>query len=222
MKGCVSVARITMQELADSLGTSRITVWKALTNRPGVSDTLRAEIQHKAQELGYYAAERTAHAQPQRTFSVVVARPESSAFWMQIIHYAAKELALHGINLMYTYMPALYRPGYELPASLEGGAVGGFIVLNIYDQELLRLLSKSPLPKVFLDTIPAMPERALGGDLLIIEAVPAYAISPRACWTAAIAGWALWATSTMPRPTWTATAAFWMRTPRTALRPIPH
>ena len=42
MKGCVSVARITMQELADSLGTSRITVWKALTNRPGVSDTLRA------------------------------------------------------------------------------------------------------------------------------------------------------------------------------------
>ena len=169
MKGCVSVARITMQELADSLGTSRITVWKALTNRPGVSDTLRAEIQHKAQELGYYAAERTAHAQPQRTFSVVVARPESSAFWMQIIHYAAKELALHGINLMYTYMPALYRPGYELPASLEGGAVGGFIVLNIYDQELLRLLSKSPLPKVFLDTIPAMPERALGGDLLIIE-----------------------------------------------------
>ena len=45
MKGCVSVARITMQELADSLGTSRITVWKALTNRPGVSDTLRAEIQ---------------------------------------------------------------------------------------------------------------------------------------------------------------------------------
>ena len=76
MKGCVSVARITMQELADSLGTSRITVWKALTNRPGVSDTLRAEIQHKAQELGYYAAERTAHAQPQRTFSVVVARPE--------------------------------------------------------------------------------------------------------------------------------------------------
>lgn len=169
MKGCVSVARITMQELADSLGTSRITVWKALTNRPGVSDTLRAEIQHKAQELGYYAAERTAHAQPQRTFSVVVARPESSAFWMQIIHYAAKELALHGINLMYTYMPALYRPGYELPASLEGGAVGGFIVLNIYDQELLRLLSKSPLPKVFLDTIPAMPECALGGDLLIIE-----------------------------------------------------
>ena len=69
-----------MQELADSLGTSRITVWKALTNRPGVSDTLRAEIQHKAQELGYYAAERTAHAQPQLTFSVVVARPESSAF----------------------------------------------------------------------------------------------------------------------------------------------
>ena len=164
------MSKPTMQDLAEALGVSRITVWKALTNRPGVSDKLRRQVQATAAQMGYAQSERTVLSdQSRRTFSVVVSRPESSAFWMQIIHYAAKELALHGINLMYTYMPALYRPGYELPASLEGGAVGGFIVLNIYDQELLRLLSKSPLPKVFLDTIPAMPERALGGDLLIIE-----------------------------------------------------
>ena len=43
----------TMQDIADALNTSRITVWKALNNRPGVSEALRRQIQQKAQELGY-------------------------------------------------------------------------------------------------------------------------------------------------------------------------
>ena len=47
------MAKATMQDIADALNTSRITVWKALNNRPGVSAALRAEIQRKAQELGY-------------------------------------------------------------------------------------------------------------------------------------------------------------------------
>ena len=43
----------TMQDIADALSTSRITVWKALNNRPGVSEALRRQILQKAQELGY-------------------------------------------------------------------------------------------------------------------------------------------------------------------------
>ena len=35
------MSKVTMQDLADALQVSRITVWKALTNRPGVSDKLR-------------------------------------------------------------------------------------------------------------------------------------------------------------------------------------
>ncbi len=164
------MSKPTMQDLAEALGVSRITVWKALTNRPGVSDKLRRQVQATAAQMGYAQSERTVLSdQSRRTFSVVVSRPESSAFWMQIIHHIAKELAQHGINLMYTYMPTADRPGFSLPASLGQDAVDGFIVLNIYDPGLLQKLARSAQPKVFLDTIPALPPKTLEGDLIILE-----------------------------------------------------
>ena len=150
------MSKVTMQDIADAVSVSRITVWKALSNRPGVSEELRRQIQHTAADLGYRPSETApAGVLQERTFSVVVSRPESSAFWMQIIHHIAKELALHGIKLMYTYMPTAYKQGYTLPSSLSPDSVDGLIVLNIYDERLLRMLTQQPLPKVYLDTVPA-------------------------------------------------------------------
>lgn len=158
------MAKMTMQDLADAAGVSRITVWKALNNRPGVSEAVRQTIREKAREMGFTP---TVVSEPSLTFSVVVSRPESSAFWMQIIHHIAKELALQHANLMYTYMPACHTPGYALPDSLR--TVDGVIVLNIYDETLLRMLARLPIPKVFLDTVPGLPPGELGGDLVIID-----------------------------------------------------
>ena len=87
------MSRPTMQQIADALETSRITVWKALNNRPGVSEALRRQILQKAQEFGYNkggtAAVLQAAPAAARTVSVVVSRPESSLFWMQIVHHLA-------------------------------------------------------------------------------------------------------------------------------------
>lgn len=104
-----------------------------------------------------------------RTVAVAVCRPESSLFWMQIIHQIAKDLSEHNVNLMYTYLPTNYKAGYVLPEPLTNGTVDGVIVLNTYSAPLLRLLSSLPIPKVFLDTVPSVPYNQLHGDLLIIE-----------------------------------------------------
>ena len=167
----------TMQDLADAVGVSRITVWKALNDREGVSPRTKKRIQQKAAEMGLTDTEIQMEKIPEketgrdeaeeRTFSVVVSRPESSAFWMQIIHHIAKELARSRINLMYTYMPSFYSEGYTLPVSVKN--VDGLIVLNIYDARLLHMLNELPLPKVFLDTVPGMHPPALHGDLVLIE-----------------------------------------------------
>jgi LacI family transcriptional regulator len=163
------MGKVTMQDLADAAGVSRITVWKALNNRPGVSEETRLEIQRKAAELKFTSAPATVKTAAERTFSIVVSRPESSSFWMQIIHHIAKELAIHGINMMYTYMPTSYHEGYTLPSSLNAESVDGFIVLNVYNENLLRLLTAQPLPKVFLDTVPSIAPQDLNGDLVVLE-----------------------------------------------------
>ena len=104
-----------------------------------------------------------------RTVSVVVSRPESSLFWMQIVHRLARELTVQGWNLMYTYLPAYGDESYTLPSALTDGSVSGVIVLNIYSKPLLQLLAALPLPKVFLDTVPGVGQPELGGDLLLLE-----------------------------------------------------
>ncbi|WP_300365929.1 LacI family DNA-binding transcriptional regulator [uncultured Subdoligranulum sp.] len=167
------MCKLTMQDIADALSTSRVTVWKALNNRPGVSDTLRRQIQEKAREMGYAPAGAVPLAAPEtphgRNVAVVVCRPESSLFWMQIIHQIAKDLSEQSVNLMYTYLPTSCKEGYVLPGSLTDGSVEGIIVLNVYSEQLLTMLAALPQPKVYLDTIPTLPFSGLHGDLLLIE-----------------------------------------------------
>ena len=161
----------TMQDIANSLSISRISVWKALNNRSGISKELKEKVIKEAEQIGYIENPDKfgLHKKANRTIAAVVSRPESSMFWMQIIHQIAKELSLRGANLMYTYMPTKYNEGDTLPEVLTNGSVSGIIVLNIYSQQQLKMLSELPLSKVFLDTVPALPPDQMNGDIVLIE-----------------------------------------------------
>jgi len=168
--------KVTMQEIADALNISRITVWKVFSNREGVSDALRSTILKKAKEMNYLMPEhmKSTVVEPpskdeQMTVSVTVSRPETSIFWMKIIHRLAKELNKHNINLMYTYLPSIASRDYVLPAALTNQTVQGMIVLNVYDKKLLNMLNKLTIPKVFMDMVTLMPFESLQGDLVLLE-----------------------------------------------------
>lgn len=166
------MSKVTMQDIADALGTSRVTVWKTFNHRPGVSDEMQEKILAKAQEMGYgkLASETKSIEMPRtKTVSLVVSRPDSSIFWTNIIHRIAQELSLANINLMYTYVPTSCSSEYELPEILKDGTVQGIIVLNVYDMRLLTLLNELEIPKVFLDTVPQLNLKTLTGDLVLIE-----------------------------------------------------
>ena len=45
--------KVTMQDIADELGISRVTVWKVFNNYSNVSPALRERVLSKAKELGY-------------------------------------------------------------------------------------------------------------------------------------------------------------------------
>jgi LacI family transcriptional regulator len=171
-----------MQDVADALNISRVTVWKVLNNQPGVSDILCNQILEKAREIGYLkpgmpypdnpSAQSISEEGPsvgQMTVSVVVSRPESSIFWMNIIHQIAKELDKSNISLMYTYLPSQISSGYTLPGILTGGSIQGIIVLNVYDHDLLIMLNQLRLPKIFLDMPSSLSSDILTGDLCLIE-----------------------------------------------------
>lgn len=171
------MSKITMQKLADELNISRVTVWKAFNQQLGISDDLKKQIFEKAEELGYQhkkssslTIDASLNEKPTPfTVSVVVSRPESSLFWMNIIHQVAKELMQENINLLYTYIPSKFQPDFSLPDSFKDGSVKGLIILNVYDIHYLKLLDDCALPKVYLDYAPILEQIQLKGDLVLLE-----------------------------------------------------
>lgn len=167
--------KVTMQDIADALDVSRITIWKAFNKPDTVSDTLRSQIMEKAMQMGYSKMPTNSDASPVQTssstVSVIVSRPDSSIFWTNIIHHIAKELSKKNINLLYTYAPSSYRSDFFLPGYLTNGTVSGAIVLNIYDNTLIKMISSLPVPKVFYDTVSAFDSSELNGDLILVEGI---------------------------------------------------
>lgn len=164
------MSKVTMQDIADALGISRVTVWKVFNNHTGVSPALRDRILDKAKELGYSksSVELVSH-DDEKTVSLIVSRPDSSTFWTNIIHRMAQELSHYNVNLMYTYMPSTYTEGFTMPSILTSDIIHGAIILNVYDAKLITLINELNIPKVFLDTVPQINNRLLRGDLLLLE-----------------------------------------------------
>ena len=163
--------KVTMQDIADATGVSRISVWKVFNNSYAVSDALRKKVLDKATELGYEKVkEMNSETMKDRiNIAVVVSRPESSTFWGSIIHSIAGTLSEHDVNLIYTYVPPYIEDGYELPEVLKLGMVSGMIIMNVYDEKLLLRLNASPVEKIFLDIPSSVDPLDLNGDLLLIE-----------------------------------------------------
>lgn len=165
------MSKVTMQDIADALHTSRVTVWKAFNNRDGVSQELREQILLKAKEMGYskFSADSQLVSSKHKIVSLVVSRPETSNFWMNIVHQIAKELSKNDIDLIYTYLPTSYAEGYTLPGALSDGTTSGCIILNVYDLQLTKMLNALDIPKIFLDIVPAIPVWEVHGDLFLLE-----------------------------------------------------
>lgn len=165
--------KVTMQDIANVIGVSRISVWKAFHDYPGISPKLKKEIFAKAEEMGYLKnsvkASISIPEEAPKTVSVIVSRPDSSKFWMDIIHQIAKELNKVNINLMYTYVPTYYKENYQLPSILTSKQVAGAIVLNVNDPKMTELINQLDIPMVFLDIPPEIRMEDLNGDLILIE-----------------------------------------------------
>ena len=185
--------KTTLQDIANSLGISRTTVWKVFSGHEGVSNALREKIISRAHEMNYIFPTKSVFddSLPKAAFAletgsksgvgsvsgatniaVAVCRPETSQFWMTIIHQIAKEFSGKNVNLLYTYLPAAGSEEYMLPAALTNGTVNGIIIMNVYDEHLIRLLASLSVPKIFLDIPTNIEAGELNGDLLMMKNAP--------------------------------------------------
>ncbi len=158
-----------MQDIANEIQVSRVTVSKVLNNNDGVSEDLKKKVIKTAKELGYDRVYETVDEQQvKKNIAIAVSRPDSSVFWLNIIHSIARELSLKNVNLIYTYLPTSYRGKVEFPTSFYDGSIDAVIVMNVYNMEIYKQFQKVDLPKVFLDTPDGFCIADVKGDIVYI------------------------------------------------------
>jgi Transcriptional regulators len=168
--------KVSLQEIADQLNISRITVSKVLNNKPGVSSGTKKRVINKLLESGYkvidsdlidFVTEKNEAGN--RCIAVVATAPEFSEFWLKIINNITNTLSELRYDCIYSFLSNKDDTQSTLPKIIDANGVSGIIVINVYDENLTRTLSESGIPTVFLDICPKLFDEGINGDLILLE-----------------------------------------------------
>mgnify|MGYP002771431513 FL=1 len=92
--------KVRLEQIAEAVGSSIVTVSNALNDRKGVSEELRSLIKEKAKEMGYEASETPVQVKNKSyTIGVIVAEryvKEYPSFYMEIYKCIAQEATKRG------------------------------------------------------------------------------------------------------------------------------
>lgn len=165
---------VSINEIADKLGLSRNTVSKVINDKGGVAEETKNLVLQTAFDMGYKKLNISDKLQKslnykQHNISVLVNNPEFSSFWMKMINSIATELRVTNNNFVYNYVSIKPSESFELPSIILNNGVSGIIVINIYDNKIIDLLTQTKLPMVYYDTTVSSVTRKVDGDIILTE-----------------------------------------------------
>ena len=150
----MAVGKTNMREIAKAVGTSAVTVSKALAGKPGMSANLRAEILKKAAEVGYENPRSSRGAVPEHLDIGIVIPDryfETESFYAEMYKRLIKKLSDCGhFGLLEILSPENERE-LKLPNLLTTGRAAGLILLGEPQKAYYRKIAQMGVPTVFLD-----------------------------------------------------------------------
>ena len=176
--------RVTIQDIADSLGLSRNTVSKAINNTGSIASGTREAIFKKAKEMGYklfsYATEDGA-----TSLDAGEAKKEKisagdfalfTAGILDSLHFSAKmldvmqeEASKLGCGFTIYRITARELKEKKLPSSFDKKRTLGIFCVEMFDKDYCKLLSSFGLPLLFIDTPVTFSPYVIKADVLLME-----------------------------------------------------
>lgn len=144
--------KVTLQQIADQLGTSKVTVSRALNHKPGMSDALRKSILECAKANGLLVktdspitAEAFAFLVPQRFFL------EFDRFYTVIYFHLNHICQAQDITLTSIVISQEEEEKGQLPAQVLGNGYDGIFFAGECSTALLQAVTELNVPMVFID-----------------------------------------------------------------------
>ena len=168
--------KITIQDIADSLGISRNTVSKAINNADGISDSTREKILKKAIELGYKQFSYVSSINALSEGELMLTEPKKPAGAISLLtttifgqsHFASimldrfhRELSQIGYTLTIHLVDPDNLRDLSLPLTFIKERVSGIICIELFDRPYAEMICSLGIPTLFVDC----PVRANGFSL---------------------------------------------------------
>ena len=150
----MSAKKPTMRDIARAVGTSAVTVSKAMAGKAGMSDKLRAKILKKAAEMGYENP-RSGRLPLREHLDIGILIPdkyfEADSFYAEIYKRLIKKLSELGHFGLLEILNPEKEAALALPNLLTAGHADGLILLGEPSKAYYRKIAQAGPPIVFLD-----------------------------------------------------------------------
>lgn len=146
---------ITMRDIANALEVSTVTVSKALSDKEGVSDEVRAKIKQKAQEMGYRYNSLAKAMKEGSSYNIGILVSEkffsSNSFYSDLYKKIIMELTrikYSGILEIISYEDEVE---LNMPNMVVNNKVDGIILMGQISTSYIEHMDEMGIPYIFLD-----------------------------------------------------------------------
>lgn len=139
-RSCI-VKRVTMQDIADRLGITKVSVSKALNNQPGIGTELRGKILQTAKEMNYSRSPGTAAVTRKLNFTYVCPKRyflDDEYFYTKIYYYINRYCMDHDHNCDCLVISATDEEDARLPLQLATRQYDGIFIGGEFSDGFLR------------------------------------------------------------------------------------
>ncbi len=151
------VKKVTLADIAAKVGVSNVAVYKALSDKPGVSDELRIKIKALAEQMGYKNNASAKAVNKIKTGNIGVVVPEQYygyvTFYGQLYKKVVEALYKYDYYGILELLTVEDEKNGDLPKVLQDKKVDGLILLGQMNEEYIDIMvNQTKLPVFFLDT----------------------------------------------------------------------
>ncbi|MBQ8596876.1 MAG: LacI family DNA-binding transcriptional regulator [Lachnospiraceae bacterium] len=147
---------VKMQDIAQRLGVSTMTISKALSGKPGVSDGMREKIKALAEEMGYIAPGADKE-ELKKSYNIGVLLAEyytekDATFYWKLYQVISTRAVHRNCFVMIEILATKDERDLVVPKLVVGEKIDGLVVLGSMDSNYLKMLEERvQVPIVYVD-----------------------------------------------------------------------
>lgn len=147
---------VKMQDIAEKLGVSTMTVSKALAGKPGVSQSMRKKIRNLADEMGYVVP-GSEKGEYSKSYNIGVILAEYytekyAAFYWKLYHAVSNSAVKRNCFVMLEVISEEEEKNLVQPRLIQEKKIDGLLILGGMERGYLKMISgENNIPIVYVD-----------------------------------------------------------------------